>query len=124
MIVPKTSELARVRRWITAEIGELLSADRLQLLLVAVSEAVTNAIEGHHRASSTEPVIVAIDRDGGQVSVEDHAGGFDTDPDDLEAAVPQQLRGRGLMLMKSICPDLSIRPTKHGTLIVLPFPPA
>ncbi|MEL7158110.1 MAG: ATP-binding protein [Actinomycetota bacterium] len=124
MIAPDTSELATVRRWITAEVGDLVPAEHLPLLLVAVTEAVTNAIEAQKRVACTEPISIGVDPDRRLVEIEDCGGGFEADPDRVPVATPNELRGRGLLLMKQICPDLSIETTSTGTTVRLPFPSA
>jgi anti-sigma regulatory factor (Ser/Thr protein kinase) len=110
----------RIQEWVGPESGD----EDLAMYQVAVTEAVTNAIESHRRAGSDASIVVTIDPAARLISVEDQGGGMARDagaPAD-EPPPPQAFRGRGLMIMRSICPDLVVVDTATGSRVELPFP--
>lgn len=110
----------RIQEWVGPELGD----EDLAMYQVAVTEAVTNAIEAHRRAESDDSIVVTIDPAARMISVEDHGGGMALDagssPDEPPPA--EAFRGRGLMIMRSICPGLAVVDTAAGSRIELPFP--
>ena len=125
-VIPEMSALAPLRRNLTAHLPPSMPREDLDLYLVAVTEAVTNAIEAHRRDGVADVVMVHLDLDRGVVSVDDRAGGIDRDRIDsvvepLEVS-PSAQRGRGMLIMRGICPDMRVESTPAGTRVVLPFP--
>lgn len=125
-VEPRPSSLDRLRRILTERLSHHLGTERLQMFLVAVSEAVTNAIEAHRRRRIDAAVTVTIDRPRGLLTVEDQGGGMDPggsaslDPRGAPPS-PDQQRGRGLLIMRSICPDLHIARSRTGLRVTLPI---
>lgn len=88
-----------------------ISFDLFGNVLIAVTEAVTNAISYGNRNDVTKQVTVNFKNTDGflNVSVSDEGKGFDyeqlpdpTDPENIE-----KLEGRGIFLMKSLSDSLS-----------------
>ena len=119
---PDTAKLAPMRRFLTQNLASVLPEDQLQLFLVAVTEAATNAIEAHRRLTLSAPIIVGVDVAGRRVTVDDRAGGFDHTAAESTETGPSAARGRGLQIMRGICPDLVVADTPDGSRIELPFP--
>ncbi len=120
LLPPDVGELAPLRDQLSVALADRLKPDRLSLILVAVTEAVTNAIEAHHRLDSDELVVVGLDLDEGVLTVDDVGGGFDLSEAQSTRSHLDE-RGRGYMIMKGICPELEIESTERGTRIVLPL---
>ena len=90
-----------------------LDRDRIDDLLVAVSEACTNALEANQRAGCDDPIVVTcvVVDDAFEVAVEDCGAGFDplalaprpplTDPAHLDVE-----RGWGIQLMRELVDEL------------------
>lgn len=100
--------------------------DRVDDLRVAVSEAVTNAVEAHRLAGTDSHVEVRCFTDGHrvEVTVRDRGPGFD--PDSVEPAPdaedPRRLlfeSGLGLPLMKRLVDRTDIQSDTDGTLVRL-----
>ena len=121
-VSPDFDALAPLRRGLAAELPTAIQPDGLDLFLVAVTEAVTNAIEAHQRHRMTEPVVVTVDPTERKVAVEDRAGGIDPAALEPVPVPPSSGRGRGLVIMRGICPEMAVERTQDGTRIVLPFP--
>lgn len=118
-----TAALAPLRSWLDERLDPGLSLDRRQLFLVAVTEAVTNAMEAHQRAGVGHPIEVLVSADARLVTVEDHGGGLDRDlTGEPEVPAPAALRGRGLLIIRRICPDARFERTDSGSRVELPFP--
>lgn len=116
--------LADLRRQIDEHVGPELGDQDLAMFQVAVTEAVTNAIEAHRRSGSDESIVVTIDPPARLVTVEDHGGGLavDAGASTDDPPPPEAFRGRGLLIMRSICPDLVVVDTPGGSRVELPFP--
>ena len=121
VLVPARPECVTVAR--TAVRGSAwaagLSADAIDDLLVAVSEACTNAIEAQLEAGVPEPIVVRCARTTPElvVEVQDRAGGG-FDPQCLVAR-PTQLdaeRGWGVQLMGELVDRLELVPVADGTI--------
>lgn len=132
-----TSSLRHLRREVDELLTPHMEVDRRSEFLVAVNEAVTNAIESHQRANVSVPVTVTIDLSARVISVADQGGaspGEGTDgptaPDIAgdEGATPESaspppsvLRGRGMHIIRTICPGFRVVTTDVGRSVVLPW---
>lgn len=130
------ASLRHLRRELDTRLASILEPARRSEFLVAVNEAVTNAIESQQRNDVFVPIIVTIDRLNRVVIVDDHAraprdAAADRSPGIDRAAgaleIPEQglpppstHRGRGMHIMRAICPDVRIVPTEVGHSVVLP----
>jgi serine/threonine-protein kinase RsbW len=103
-----------------------LGGDRIDDLMVAVSEACTNALEAQLAAGVTDPIEVScqVEDDLFEVLVRDHGRGFR--PDDLPArppvSDPRHLdveRGWGIQLMAEFVDELVFDLTGPGTVVCL-----
>jgi serine/threonine-protein kinase RsbW len=104
--------LAYVEQEIEAIFDEFgISFDLFGNVLIAVTEAVTNAISYGNRNDVTKQVTIHFENNPSRlrVSVSDEGQGFDyellpdpTDPENIE-----KLEGRGIFLMKSLSDGLS-----------------
>ena len=121
-VSPDFAALAPLRRSLATELPAVIQPAERDLLLVAVTEAVTNAIEAHQRHRVAEPVVVTVDPTQRTVTVDDCGGGIDPGAFVPVAPPRSAARGRGLTIMRGICPDMSVERTPTGTRIVLPFP--
>lgn len=113
-------EVARVAR----EHG--METDRIDDLVVAVSEACTNAIEAQERANVTTPVEVTcrIQDSMLDIVVRDRGRGFALDAirPRPPLAHPGHLdveRGWGIQLMRALVDDVSFHRSGEGTAVVL-----
>ena len=103
-----------------------LLPDRIDDLLVAVSEACTNAFEANQRAHCEEPIVVICAVVGGslEVTVTDCGAGFDPDalPVRPPVADPAHLdveRGWGIQLMRELVDELVFDVAGAGTTVSL-----
>lgn len=134
-IPPRRDHLALVRLVVSGTLSiERQMADRVEDLLLAVTEACANAIQGQRRLGREDQIQVVIElgvssgedpgRDEVVVTVVDHGGGFD--PGDLSplppATDPGRLRhesGLGLTLMRGHVDEVRFTPTSDGTAVQL-----
>ncbi len=127
--VPAKSDyvaLVRVVLAAAASIDPDSRDDRIDDLRVAVSEAVTNAVEAHRAAGTDSHVEVRCFTEGHhvEVTVRDRGPGFD--PDSIvsvpDAESPERLffeRGLGLPLMRRLVDKTDIETGEEGTLVRL-----
>ena len=110
-----------------AATGEGLLPDKVDDVLVAVSEACTNAMEAQLRLGITSPIEVRclVLRDAFAVAVRDHAGGG-FDPEDLAPrpplADPRHLdveRGWGVQLMRELVDRFEFDALDDGSVVRL-----
>jgi serine/threonine-protein kinase RsbW len=103
-----------------------LGADRVDDLVVAVSEACTNALEAQLRAHTSFPIDVVCEVTGAtfEVQVRDHGEGFE--PESLAprppVADPHHLdveRGWGIQLMRALVDELVFDVTGSGMCVRL-----
>ncbi|MEV0358132.1 ATP-binding protein [Nocardia sp. NPDC050697] len=109
---------ARLREWLG---GVLTDPRHAYDLLLAASEACTNAIEhGHH--SDRRPILLEADveHDTVRVTVTDH--GQWKPPDDTGEAPEPSHRGRGLELIGALVPRSRITVGESGTVVELAAP--
>jgi serine/threonine-protein kinase RsbW len=119
--------IVRARRLVARAAADAgLSEDRVDDLLVAVSEACTNAMESHQRMSVTAPLEITCIVEGGvfEVQIRDRGAGFD--PSSLPVrppiADPGHLaieRGWGIQLMRQLVDDLAFDITGSGVCVRL-----
>ena len=100
--------------------------DRIDDLLVAVSEACTNAMEAQVRAGTAAPIDVAwtVDETIFEVQVTDHGDGFEpaTLPARPPVSDPRHLeveRGWGIQLMRQLVDELVFDVTGDGMCVRL-----
>lgn len=127
--VPAKSDyvaLVRVVLAAAASIGPESRDDRIDDLRVAVSEAVTNAVEAHRIAGTDSHIEVRCQRVDAvvEVSVRDRGPGFnpDTVPVVPEPETPERLfweHGLGLPLMRRLVDRTDIQSDHDGTLVTL-----
>lgn len=100
-----------------------ISFDLFGNVLIAVTEAVNNAIQYGNRNDVTKQVLVIFNTSNGnlKVAISDQGSGFDyeslpdpTDPENLE-----KLEGRGIFLMKSLSDKLSFH--NSGSKVEMSF---
>ena len=103
-----------------------LDRDRIDDLMVAISEACTNALEAQQRAGASQPIEVSsrVLRGWLEVFVVDHGTGFDpaslpvrpppSDPHHLDVE-----RGWGIQLMRALVDELVYVSDEDGTALVL-----
>jgi anti-sigma regulatory factor (Ser/Thr protein kinase) len=134
-IPPRRDHLALVRLVVSGTLSiERQMAERVEDLLLAVTEACANAIQGQQRLGRDDQIQVSIElgvsggmdsgRDEVVVTIVDHAGGFE--PGDLSplppATDPGRLRhesGLGLTLMRGHVDEVRFTPTIDGTAVQL-----
>ena len=119
-VATETTELAPLRSWLSAQLALGVDAE---LFLVAITEAGTNAIEAHRRAGVDLPIEITVDARRELVTIRDHGGGMERGMGaEQPVPPPASSRGRGLLIIRSICPDARFVATDTGTLVELPFP--
>lgn len=100
-----------------------LSESQEHNLLVAVSEAVNNAVSHGNKNDPGKTVRLDLDYEGGEITVtiEDEGRGFN--PDDLpDPLAPENLlkpSGRGIHIMKSLMDKVEFAFTRHGTKTIM-----
>ena len=124
--IPACVSLARGLVGSAARLLPNLDGDKIDGLLVAVSEACTNAIEAHQRAGFDTPVRLRLKAVDGEfeVVVEDFGSGFDPGriPPRPPAGDPDHLaieRGWGIGLMDALVDDLVFDLRDDGTRVHL-----
>lgn len=103
-----------------------LGLDRIDDLLLAVSEAATNAVEEHLRAGVDEPVEVGCTttRAWFEVNVRDRGRGFDVGAVPVREPLvnPSGLdveRGWGIQLMRELVDEVAYEVSADGTIVRL-----
>ena len=126
--VPAQPAFVGVARSVVAAIASTLDGiddDRLEDLRVAVSEAVTNAVEAHRRDAIDDKVIIVCTAtpDHLGVRIEDFGSGFDPSmvpaPPDPGGAPTSSERGWGIQLIQALVDDVTFRQTDEGTAVDL-----
>lgn len=94
-------------------------------VLLALSEAVTNAIRHGCKEDERRNVRITIAQDtrGLTIAVEDDGEGFipDTIPDPTTGPYLYQAGGRGIYLLKALASEVQFNCTQHGTTVVCRF---
>lgn len=126
--IPSVPMFERVIRASADEVGRALgfSAERIEDLKLAVSEAVNNAIDhGNQREpGKLVEVVFALDNDKLEVHVKDEGGGVDrvdfsrrvVEEHNLEAGMH---RGFGLYLISALVDDCEVNSSQSGTTLTL-----
>jgi anti-sigma regulatory factor (Ser/Thr protein kinase) len=110
-----TTSRHRLARWLQTL---PLSADQRDEILLAVSEAVTNAIEHGSGCDESKRVSIrASVRDRVTVTVKDTGRWIPVD----HASAARKHRGRGLILIRELADDVDIVGTSAGTEITMRF---
>lgn len=118
----KYVSLVRVVVAAAAEIEPDMDMDRIEDLRVAVSEAVTNAIEAQDRSGGHDRVRIQCNLADDEVAVVVHDQGVGFEPGELielpEPDNPNRLlheSGLGIYLMRMLADESEIRSTDSGT---------
>lgn len=96
-------------------VTELMSGEQLESLIIAVSEAVTNAVR--HADAQTYWVDVVADDRTVTVSVSDDGKGAETTHTQMPSPTAQG--GRGFPLMAVLVDDVTVDTTPEGTTVRL-----
>lgn len=113
MVYRESGDLAVVRAYVrSAALAEGLPVDRAELLVLAVSELVTNTLQ-----HTTGVGHVRVWRDGEQVVCEVADSGAARSIGEMPAA--ETRRGRGLAIAKRVVDELSQRTGVAGTVVQL-----
>jgi len=108
VVPPRLERLASVRQLVLDFTQDTaLSKDDAQDLILAVMEAVTNAIK--HSESSRLTIIMSADSYSITVKVVDQGLGFDFNPDKCEFPDMKAQSGRGIPLMGSLTDSLEVK---------------
>jgi serine/threonine-protein kinase RsbW len=119
-------ELGRVHEWVKQTLGAMgvPDAERYNILL-ATSEAVTNAIRHGANEDPRNHVRISIAQDphGISIAVEDDGTGFAPDaiPDPTHGPQLYQAGGRGIYLLKALASEVHFNTTNNGTTVVCRF---
>jgi serine/threonine-protein kinase RsbW len=131
--IPSSLIFERVIRASAAELGEALEfpKDRIEDLKLAVSEAVTNAIE-HGNKNITEKlvaVVFVVDQDKLEVRIADQGEGYEFDrnasfPHEVVVITEETLDERtdggfGLSLIRAMVDHCEVTTSQDGTVITL-----
>lgn len=121
---PQSASRTRVefRRWLDRHFT--LGAERFSDLLLAVSEALSNAAEfayvgAPQRGTMDVSANYDVDSDTLAVTVCDRGRWRHSSPDRALTKHDHQVRGRGIPLMRALADEATINPTPHGTLVKL-----
>lgn len=129
--VPAVPAFVGVARSVVAAVAsamEGIDEDRLEDLRVAVSEAVTSALESHRRGAVDDRIVLTCRSDGGRelhVVIEDRGSGMGVDADAVPAApgpdapptAPEQ--AWGIQLIQALVDDVTFEQTAAGTTVDL-----
>lgn len=100
-----------------------LNEDHYGNILIAVTEAVNNAIIHGNQKEESKLVIVAVEKDNNKVvfSVEDQGNGFDFEnlPDPTAPENLEKPDGRGIFLMKNLSDEVKFE--SNGSKVSITF---
>lgn len=90
-------------------------------LMIAVMEAVNNAILHGNAENADKKVHMKIETNASEITiwVQDEGVGFEPDrvPSPLTPQNVLNTSGRGLLMMRAFMDDVKVFPSKHGTLV-------
>jgi serine/threonine-protein kinase RsbW len=125
--IPATLEtLENVYEWARHQLSRLpLAENKSYEILLALSEAVTNAIRHGNREDPATFVDIRFSAEQGRVtiSVEDEGEGFDPErlPDPTHHERIFTPNGRGVFLLRSLANDVQFEFTSTGTVVIAHF---
>ncbi len=126
--IPSNPVFERVVRASATEIGQAvgLSAERIEDLKLAVSEAVSNAIDhgNRHETNKLVEVVFSVDQEKLEVHIRDQGNGVDyldfsqriVEEHNLESGMH---RGFGLYFIRELVDDCEISSSQNGTIMTL-----
>lgn len=126
--IPSNPVFERVVRASAAEVGSAIgfSAERVEDLKLAISEAVNNAIDHGNRREVSKLVAVVFEIDGEklEIRISDQGDGVDR-LDTSRRVIDEQglelgkLRGFGMYLISELVDDLEVSSSHRGTVLTL-----
>jgi serine/threonine-protein kinase RsbW len=126
--IPSNPIFERVVRASAAEVGNAFgfSAERVEDLKLAISEAVNNAIEHGNSRDARRLVAVVFELDGEKLEVRISDEGEGTDRLDFSRRVVDEesletgyLRGFGMYLISELVDDYEVNSSHQGTVLTL-----
>ena len=115
---PVSSSLPDLRRAVPGTLGDI-SEDVVADVLLALDEAVSNAVR--HGSGAGEPVVVTVESDGEWIEMSVRDGGPTPRLPRLPAEPPPVLHtgGRGLWLILQLVDEVRLQRIGHGTRLVM-----
>ena len=115
--------LAEARRELTRALdGAGWAGEPVNRVLVAVGEAMTNAVEHGSETPATVRLDVVVERNTAVVSIRDEGAEGHRCPETVPAVPPAtSVRGRGLVMIHALADEVRIRRRGKGTEIRLRF---
>ncbi len=126
--IPSNLVFERVVRASAAEVGQAFgfSQDRIEDLKLAVSEAVTNAIEHGNKLGSDKLVAVVFDLDHEKLEIRISDQGIGVERIDFNRRIVEEqnlesgmLRGFGMYLISALVDDYEVSSSHTGTILTL-----
>lgn len=119
----KHESLARVRSELSSALsGAGWPSEPISRVLVAVGEAVTNAVEHGSEGTATVQLEAIVEGDQAIVKVSDEGCKGRSCPQSVPSPPPvSSLRGRGLVMIHALADEVRIRRSGNGTEIRLRF---
>lgn len=126
--IPSNPLFERVVRASAGEVGSAvgLSAERVEDLKLAISEAVNNAIEHGNRRDAGKLVAVVFEIDGEKLEIRITDQGAGAGQPDFSRRVVEDenlergyLRGFGMYLIGALVDDYEVSSSHHGTVLTL-----
>ncbi len=127
LVVPGVlSSLETVHGWAVSTLAELrLPEVALHNILLAISEAVTNAIRHGSKEHEEHRVVISLEASSRKVAiqVDDEGDGFDPAavPDPTQGDLLFRPGGRGIFLLRALTNDLQVRSSGDGTQVLFNF---
>jgi serine/threonine-protein kinase RsbW len=115
---PVSSSLPDLRRAVPGTLGDV-SEDIVADVLLALDEAVSNAVR--HGSGAGEPVVVTVESDGEWIEMSVHDGGPTPRLPRLPAEPPPVLHtgGRGLWLILQLVDEVRLQRVGAGTRLTM-----
>lgn len=127
LIIPsETKRISEIEPFITSiECCSSLSQAQLFNILIALTEAVNNAIVHAHKSDASKNVEISVVclNDGVMISVRDYGAGFKPEdvPDPRDDGNLLRTHGRGVFLMKQLASNVQFHTSENGTTTVMHF---